>query len=161
MVSVEGVSDDSGGSVFAVSCAEGVVDVDVSVGCQSGSELFLTFFHCLLCFVIGGVSLVDADGFAFLFGVEAEVFEQKHIAALQRCGSVSSFCTVGSELHFHTEFFAHGVHDLAERELGVHFAFGFSHVAHDDECAAVCKHFLEGGQCATDAGVIGDFSVLV
>ena len=34
-------------------------------------------------------------------------------------------------------------------------------MAHDNECATIGEHLLEGGQGTADAGVVSDYSVLV
>ena len=145
----------------AVSCAECVVDINVGIACESLGEFLLALFHGLLGCVITGVVLVDAHGFAFLFGIEAEVFEQENFAGLELLGSLLSFHAVGSELHVAAEGFGHGVADLKQGELGVDFSFWFAHVRHEDQRAAVVKNFLEGGEGTADACVVGDVSVLI
>ncbi len=50
---------------------------------------------------------------------------------------------------------------MAERELGVDFAFGFAHVAHEDEAASVGKDFFQSGESAADAGVVGHVTIFI
>ncbi len=161
MVGVEVVGDDSGRSVTAVSGAECVVHIYVGVRSQSLGEVFLTFFHFLLGVSVGGIFLVDAHGLAFFLGIEAEVLEQESLAGLQSGSHVSGGSAVGSELYVGAESLGYGVLDLRERHLGVHFAFGLAHVAHDDERTAVSEDFLEGGESTADTGIVGDVAVLV
>ena len=82
---------------------------------------------------------------------------------MQKQGGGSLLClgAVGSELYGCAESGGHSVHNLAQRELGIHLAFGLAHVRHDDQRAAVGQHFLQSGECATDTGVVGYVTVLV
>ena len=161
MVGVEVVGDDSGRSVLAVCSAEGIHHIVVGIRCQSLGELLLTRLHFLFRSFESGIGLVDAHGLTLFFGIEAEVFEQKHFAGLQGCGGFLCFGAVGGERHGGVERSGYGFFDLTERELGVHLAFGLTHVAHDDKRAAVGKHLLKGGERTADAGVVGDVTVLV
>ena len=147
--------------MFAVGGAEGVVHVDVGIGCEGLGEDFLTLFHLFLGSVVSGVGFVDADGLAFFLGVEAEVLDQEHLAGHEGFGGIKSFGSVGSELDGNAEGLGHGGDNLFQRQLGVDLAFGFAHVRHDDEGAAVVEDFLEGGEGTADAGVVGDVAVLV
>ena len=72
VVCVEIVGDDSCRSVTAVSCAECVVNVAVSVACESFCEFLLALFHFFLGCVVCWVFFVDANRLAFLFRIEAE-----------------------------------------------------------------------------------------
>ena len=60
-----------------------------------------------------------------------------------------------------TERFGYVVLDLREGELGIDFAFGLAHVAHDDKASAISEYLLQGGEGAADTGVVGDLAVLV
>ncbi len=141
--------------------AEGIVHIYVGIRSQSLRKFFLTFFHFLLGGFVGGVFFVNAYGLAFFFGIEAEVFEQEHLAGLEGGSHVGGGSAVGSELHVGAESLGYGFLNLAERHFGVHFAFGLAHVAHDNERTAVFEDFLKGGESAADTGVVGDVSVLV
>ena len=147
--------------MLAVCRTKRVVHVYVGIGSQSLGKFLLAGFHCLLSLFVSGVGLLDAHGLAFFFGIEAKVFEQEHFAGLEGGSCFGCFGAVGSKLNGNAEVCAHGLYDLRERELGVHLSFGLAHVAHDDECAAVGKDFLERGQCAANAGVVGHVAVLI
>ena len=144
-----------------MSRTEGIVHVDVGIRCQRLGELLLALLHLLLGSVVGGVSLVDAHGLALLFGVEAQVFKQEHLARLQGGSGLLSLGAIGGKLHLHAKLFAHGVYNLAQRHLGVHLALGLAHVAHDDECATLGQHLLQRRQCTANAGVVGNFTVFI
>ncbi len=128
-----------------------------------GKFFFLTFFPFPSWrLFVGGVFFIDAYGLAFFFGIEAEVFEQEHLAGLEggsqrrrrqrsrgaNCTSVPRALATASLI-------------WPSRHFGVHFAFGLAHVAHDNERTAVFEDFLKGGESAADTGVVGDVSVLV
>ena len=119
------------------------------------------FFHIFLCCLVFWRRFVDSHGFAFLFGVEAEVFEQEHLSGFEGISHSFGVCGVGSELHFATEGFADGIFDLEEAEFGVDFAFGFPHVRHDDEAAAVIEYFLKSREGTANTGVVCDVTILV
>ena len=114
VVSVEVVGDHSGRGVLAVSGTEGVHHVAVCIAGQCLGELLLAGLHGLLCFVVGGICLVDAHGLAFLLGIVAQVLEQQGLTHLQGLGSVSSLGTVGSECHGHAQSLLHSLADLTE-----------------------------------------------
>ena len=161
VVGIEVVGNDSGGGVLAVSGAEGIHHVVVGIGSEGLGKLLLAFLHGFLRGIIGGVGLVDAHRLAFLFGIETEIFEQQHFAGLEGCRSFLCFGAVGSKGNGSFERCGYGLLDSTEGELGVDFAFGLAHVAHDDESAAIGKNLFEGGEGAADAGVVGDFSFFV
>ena len=148
-------------SVTAVSCAECVVYIDVGIRSEFLSEVFLTLFHLLLCGIVAGVGFVNPDGLAFLFRIEAEVFEKENLAGLERCGHVGGSHAVGGELNVGTKSLCNGIFNLRERHLGVDLAFGLAHVRHNDERTAVGKHFFQCGEGTTDTGVVGDVAILV
>ena len=161
VVGIEVVGDNGGRGVLAVCRTKRVVHVYVGIGSQSLGKFLLAGFHCLLSLFVSGVGLLDANGLAFFFGIEAKVFEQEHFAGLEGGSCFGCFGAVGSKLNGNAEVCAHRFYDLRERELGVHLSFGLAHVAHDDECAAVGKDFLKRGQCAANAGVVGHVTVLI
>ena len=132
MVSVEVISDNSRRSVLAVSRTEGVVYIAISVRSQCLGEFLLASLHLLLGSLVVRIILLDANRLAFLFRIEAEVFEQEDFTRLQRSSLFASLSAVRSELNGNAELFRNSIHDLAEGELRVHLAFGLAHVRHDD-----------------------------
>ena len=141
--------------------AEGIHHIVVGIRSQSLGILLLTHLHFFLCLVVSRIFLVDAHGLALFFGIEAEVFEQEHLAGLECSGSFLCFCAVGSEGHGSIECSSDSFFDLSERQFGIYLAFRLAHVAHDDECTAIGKNLLECGERTADARVIGDVTVLV
>ena len=93
--------------------------------------------------------------------METEVFEKEHTAGLEVLSLFGSLGTIFSKFNFGVEVFTYSIFNLAERHFGVDFAFGLTHVAHDDEASAVSKDFFESGESTTDAGIVGDFTVFV
>ena len=107
----------------------------------------------------GGI-VGKSAGLALLLGVEAEVLEQESLAGLEGRNFGLGLLAVGGELHGNAEALGHMVHDMPEGELVLNL-LGASEVRHDDERSAACKNLLEGGDGRTDAGVIGDFKLVV
>ena len=132
MVCIKIVSNHSGRGVLAVSSAEGIVDIHISIACERLGELFLACFHCLLGLIVSGISLVDAHGLTFFLGIETEVLQEESFAARQGSGSLSSLSAVRSEGHVAAQSGSHGVLDLRKRHFGVNLAFGLTHVRHND-----------------------------
>ena len=161
LVGIEIVGDDSRGSVFAMSRSEGVVHIDVGIRGQRFRELFLRGFHGFLGFIVFGSTFLHAHGLSLFLGIEAQVFEQQHLAHFQGCGLLLSLGAVGCEGHGHAKRLLHIFANLSEREFRVYFSFRLSHVAHQNECAAVAEDFLQRGQGTADAGVVGDFTIFV
>ncbi len=161
VVVVEEISHDSGRGMAAVCGAECVVHVNVGIRGELFGKFFLALFHFLLGGVVVGVFFVDTHGLAFFFGVEAEVFEQEHLAGLEVGGHVVGGGAVFGESYVGAEGLGNGVLNLAERHFGVHLAFGLAHVRHDDERTVVVQDFLEGGEGTADAGIVSDVAVLV
>ena len=157
----EVVGDNGCGSVFAVSCAECVVYVNIGIGGEFLGKCFLKLFHFLLGCIITGVGLLDAYGLAFFLGVEAEVLKQEHFTGLEGSCHLGSVGAVGSEFHVATKCFCHYILNLEERHLGVNFTFGFTHMRHNDEATALLEDSFQSGQCATDTGIVGHMAVLI
>ena len=145
-----------------MSSTEGVHHIAISVRSQGLGEVFLTSFHLFLGRLISRVIFLDANGFAFLFGIEAQVLKQQHLACLQ-CSSFS-LClgAIGSELHLsNAQRLGYSVLNLTEAVLGSRLAFGLTHVAHDNKRTTVSKDMLQRRQSTADTGVVGDVTVFV
>ena len=156
------LGDQGRGSVSAVCRAKGVVDVAVGIGSQLLGEGFLALLDSGLggfLFLVGGV-FGQSAGFAFLFCIEAQVFEQQHFARLEGCRLGISLLAVRSELHRHAEILLDAGDNMFEREF-----FGGTlrpaEVRHDDQGAAACEHFFQGGDGSPDAGVVGNLELIV
>ena len=161
VVCIEIVRDDSGRCMFAVSGTECVHNVAVSVGSKSLSELFLTRFHLFLSRLVCGIFFLDADGFAFLLRIETEVLEEQYLARFEGSCLSLSLSAVLCELYRTTERSSYCIYDLAEAELSLYFAFGFAHVAHDDEGTAFIKDVFEGRQRTANTGVVCDLTIFI
>ena len=144
-----------------MSGTEGVHDVAVSIAGEGLGELLLRGLHGLLGILVGGVGLVDANGLAFLLGIEAEVLKQQGLTHLQGLGSVGSLGAVVSEGNGHAESLLDSLADLSERFLLVDLSLGLTHVRHDDHSAAVGQDLLQRGQSTADAGVVRNLTILV
>ena len=151
-----------GRSVCAVRGAECVVDVAVGVGREFPGEFLLAFLNGLLgcCLLLVGGVIGESAGFAFFLGVVAEVLEQQGFAGLEGCGHLIGLLAVGSEGYGSAEALRDMLDDVSEGEFGVDL-LGASEMRHDDEGTALLQHLLEGGHCPADAGVVGDFEILV
>ncbi len=125
--------------VLAVGRAEGVVDIDIA---ELG-ELF------------GEVRLV-----LFLFLVEADVFEQQHVAVLQRIGRLLGLGAdaVAGELHRFAQKLAEPVGARLERILGLRPALGPAKVRHEDHPAAAIDDVLDRRQRHDDTPIVGDLA---
>ena len=142
-------------------CSERIVNVAVSVACESFCEFLLALFHFFLGCVVCWVFFVDANRLAFLFRIEAEVFEKKHFARFQSCCGVGCLGAVRSELYVCAESGSYGVLNLAQGKFCVYFAFRLAHVRHNYESAAVGKNFFQSWEGTADTGVVSDFAVFV
>ena len=147
--------------MLAVSSTKGIHYVAVCITGQCLGKLFLAGFHGLLGIVVGWVVFLNTHGFAFLLRIETEVLKQQHLTGLQGIGSLLGFGAVGGKLHFCAQGSGHGVDNLTERELGIHFSLGFSHMRHDDKGTTVSKNLLQGRESTADAGVVSDFAILI
>ena len=145
VVCIEIVCDDSGRSMFAVSSTECIHYVAVSVRSEDLSELFLTALHLFLGSLISGIFFLDTY----------------YLTRFEGSSLLLCFRAVLSELNRTTECSSYRVFDLTEAELSLHFAFGFTHVAHDNERTTFIEDVLEGRQRTADTGVVCDLTVLV
>ena len=161
MVSIEIVSDNGCGSVFAVGSSESVVDIDVGIACEGLCKFFLALFHFLFGCVVTGVGFIYTDRFAFFLGVEAEIFKQENFTGFQLGCFYACFGSICCKFHLSVERLGNIFLDLRERHLGIDFSFGFSHVAHENNAAAVIENFFDGGEGTADTGVVGHMTVLI
>ena len=99
VVIVKEVGDNCSRCVTAVSGAEGIVHIYVSIAGQGLGKLGLACLHLLLGGIIVGIILLDTNGLAFLLGVEAQVLEQEHLTGLQLIGLSLGIGTILSKLH--------------------------------------------------------------
>ena len=97
VVCIEIVSDDSSRSVLAVSGAECVHDVVVSIASKRLSKFLLAFLYCLFCSFVSRIFLVNASRLAFFFRIETEVLEKKHFASLKSRQQLLCLCESGAK----------------------------------------------------------------
>ena len=114
--------------MLAVSGAESIVHINISVGSEFLGELFLLLFHLFLGSLVCGIGFVDANRLALLLGIETEVFKQEDFSGLEIGGSLCGISAVGSELHVAAESLGHSVLDLNQGKLGIDLAFGLAHM---------------------------------
>ena len=123
--------------------AEGIVHVDLSQRGQRLRELRIV---------------------GFFFGVEAQIFEQQHLAGLELVGHLlGDFAyAVGEKATFHArpdvliEQLAQPVDDRAQRVLRIRLALGTAEVRGQNHLRLVPQGVFDGGQCGPNAGVVGD-----
>ena len=154
------VSDDSCGSMFAVSCSESVHHPAVSIGSEFLGELFLGSLHGLLGSLVCRILLVDSDRLAFLLRIETEILEKKSLARLKSCSKLVCLLAVRSELYRNAEFLAHCINYLGQGKFRLDLSFRLAHVGHDDEGTALLKNEFEGRKCSANTSVVCDFAVL-
>ena len=112
-----------------------------------------------------GQGLGEGRIVGFFFGVEAEVFEQQHLARFELAGHLfGNFAhAVGREGHVDgfaellVEEFAEAVDDGAQRILRIRLALGAAEVRGKNDLGVTAQGVLDGGQRGDDAGVVGDF----
>ena len=159
------VGDQRRRSVGAVGSAESVVDVAVGIGGQPLDKLLLRSFHRALGLglLLVGCVVRHSAGFALLFGVETQVFEQHHLARLQFAGHLGRLVThrVAGEKHLAAEPRFDGGDDLRKREFRVVILLGASQVRHQDYRAAALEHLFDGWDSRPDAGVVCHTSLRV
>ena len=134
--------DGDHGGVGPVAGAEGVVDVEVA---ERGDLLGE-----------GGVALL-------LLGVEAEVFEQDHVAGLERGAGLGDrrADAIGQEADRFLQQFGEPRRARRQAEFRVGLAFGPAEVRHEDQRAALLEHRLDARQRGADALVVGDAARVV
>ena len=164
VVSVEVVSDQCRGSMCPMGCAESIVHVAVGHGSQLLRKLFLSsldgFLRCGFFFVRSIVG--ESARLTFLLGIEAEVFEQQHLAGFELgrfVHGIGSDAVIGKE-DIHAEQFGYVWQDMPEGELRC-YAFGASQMRADDGHTAVGYDLAESGEGCADAGVVGDLKVVI
>ena len=142
------MGDAFGGSVRTVGGAEGIVDVHLT---QAGE---------FLC---------ESRVVGFLFGVEAEIFEQQHFAVFQLVGELAGEIAdaVGREGDIDlladgvVEHDTEAVHDGAKAVFGIGLALGTAEVGAEYDLAAMPEYELNGGEGLTDARVVEDFGAVI
>ena len=84
MVGVEIVGNHGCRCVFTMGCSEGIVYVDIGIGCKLLGKIFLTILHLGLCGVVFGRAFFNANGFAFFLSIVAKIFQQQGLASFER-----------------------------------------------------------------------------
>ncbi len=128
--------------------AEGIVHVDLAERGQLLCE----------CGIIG-----------FLFGVEAQVLQQQHLAILELVRQLAREIAdaIRRKSHIHLladsviEHDAEPVHDRPQAVFGIWLALGAAEVRAEDDLAAVAEHELDGRQRLADAGIVEDFGAIL
>ena len=164
--------DDGCGGVCAVSRAECIVAVDVTVG----RELLRHFGALSLELRLLGRKLFVGEVDAFLLVillhlavlslVEARIFEQHHFARLESLDDIIGRHAVRDELDFLAELPGKLFRHRLKRERGIRGIGGLAElhalrtpeVRHEDERAAVLKNILNGRQSRHNSRIIGDFA---
>ena len=145
----------------AVSGSERIVAVDVAVGSELLGEFLLLFlesgFRSLELFIGLTVFLFQLG---LLFFVVAGVLEHEDFARLEGLDLVVGGGAVRSESNGLAEKLGEVVGDDLEGGVrGDALFIGASHVAHENEAAALFENVFDGGESALDAGVVLDDSV--
>ena len=99
----------------------------------------------------------------FFFRMEAQVFEQQHVAVLERLGRGFRFRAdaIGREGHGLAEQLRQARGGRFQTHFGIHLALGPAQVRSQNQPAAALQDVLNGGQRGLDARVIGDFAGVV
>ena len=138
----EELRDGGGGGVCAVGGAEGVVDVQVAETGDLAGEILVA---------------------GLLFSVEAQVFEQRHLARFQR-GHLLLHVSVehiAEELHGCAEHLGGLADDMLQRELVGGHPLRTAQMRHEDGDAALVLDLLHRGDGAHDAGGVGHLQLFV
>ena len=154
--------DESCGSVCTVCSTECVVDVAVCIRSKLGDELLLAFLQCSLCsllFLVGCI-LCKSSRFAFLFCIEAEVFQYEYLTHFEGSNLLVSLLAILCKLHRNSEKLFNTAEDVLEGEFLSH-SFRTSEMGHNDERTAFFKYLLEGRNCGTNPCVVSDFEFFV
>ena len=138
----EEFGDGGGGGVGAVCRAERIVDVQVAQACDGFGKA-----------LVAGLFLI----------VEAEVFEQGHIAGFQGGHALFSLCVqhVAEEGDVRAEHFRCLVHNVFQGEFVAGHALRTAQVRHQDGDAALVGDFLHRVDGADDAGGVGHLKLLI
>jgi len=136
------LADTLGGAVGAVSSAEGIIHVEIGVGSQLGRE--------------SGVILL-------LLGVEADILQESYITVvhLGQGGTNRDTDAVRDQGDGLAEELGEAGSDGSHRELGLVAALGSAKVGGEEDLGTLLDEVFDGGDGTSDAGVIGDLSLLV
>ena len=95
--------------------------------------------------------------------MEAQVFEQQHVAVFERLGRGFGFRTdaIGREGHGLAEQLRQARGRGFQAHFGIGFALGPAQVRGQNQPAAALHNVLNGGQRGLDARVIRDFAGVV
>ncbi|MCY1371498.1 hypothetical protein D9M69_586450 [compost metagenome] len=125
-----------GRSVSAVRRREGVVDIDVAIGCECCDKLRLVLFLAL---------------------VEAGVFEKQNITVFQRidCGLCLVANAVFCKVNTMTEHFRQRFDDMLQRVFIGSNAFWTTEMGEQNNLGALLRQFRNSWNDAFDTGEVG------
>ena len=150
--------DDSGGGMGAVRGAERVVAIDIAIGSELFSKLFLLLFESgfrsLELFIGLTVFLFE---FGLFFLVVTGIFQHQDVARLH-CGDFRvRLCAVGGKRDRLAEQFGEVIRNQLEGGVGGDsFFIGTAEMAHENEASALFENVFDGGEGALDTGIVFD-----
>ena len=129
-----------GGSVGAMGGGEGVVHVDIAIGCQSFDKGRIVLFFAL---------------------VETGVFQKQDIAIVQFRDGIRRRCAdaVGREGNGVIQYFLDGGYDLGKRHVGHRFALRTAEMGKQNDFCALGGQFQNGRRNAFDTGCVRHLAI--
>ncbi len=129
-----------GRSVRAVRCREGVIDIDVAVGCKCCNEFWIVLFFAL---------------------VEAGVFKKQNIAVFEclhcRLGFIAN--AIFGKMHSVTKHFCERLDDVFQGVFVRRNAFWTAEMSEQDDFGTLLRQFRNGWNNTFDTGEVGYLAV--
>ena len=118
-------------------------------------------FHGFLGFVVAFLAFLDAARFAFLFGIEAEVFKNDNLTGFQCVHLVGGFHAVVGKLDRTVQKFFQVFDNRLNGILRVGVFLRATEVRHQHNHAFVVQYLINSRQGGTHTGVVGDVEIVV
>ena len=145
----------------AVGGAKSVINVILSIACQSLGELLLRGLDGFLGFIVTLFAFLDATRLAFFLGIEAEVLEHQHFTGFHGGHLVTGFHAVLCELHGTAQQLFQMLDDGLDGELRVGILLRATEMRHQYHHAFVVQNLVDGGQSGTHTSVVGDVEIVI
>ena len=145
-----------------MSGTERIHHIAISIRSEGLSKLLLAGFHSFFSFIISRIFFIDTYRLTFFLSIETEVLKHEHFAHLERISHLFSLSAIRSKFYFlYAQSSSYSILNLSQAVFSIHLAFGFTHMAHDNERTTFIEDMLQGRYCTANTGVIGNFTILI
>ena len=151
-------SNDSGGSMSAVSGSESIIAENIAVGSQLfGKDLLFFFEFSLAGLEIGIGFALFLLAFGLFFFVVTGILKHDDIAGFHSGNSsIGSSAVIHKNNALAEKFFKISSHGFQSGIGGDAFFIGTAEVAHQNQAAALFQNVFDGGKSALHTGIIFD-----